>query len=142
MIDNIRRKNAFTLIELIMTILLVAIIVIPSSLFLIEAVKGAFKSEDMVMALNLARMEIERTNNLPYDYTPPATEYLTTGIFSLPNYRGYNYDLRRSIAYIAGSATTTESAKEIKVEVYPAGRLGNAQQLITTVIVQRARNVN
>lgn len=126
---SIMINKAFTLIELIITIVLIGIVVIPSSMFLIESMKGAFKSKDVMVAASLARMELEQINNMHYNnisdqsYTP---------------YSDYNYDLRR-IVDEEGSAG--ELIKIIRVEVYPAGRLGNTQDLLTTVITHRAENV-
>ena len=118
-------NKAFTLIELIMTIVLIGIVVIPSSIFLIESMRGAFRAEDMMIAVNLARTELERINNLAYDHADIDDE----GITPLPNYEGYNYDLSREVTFIDGDP----DLKEIKIEVYPAGR----EDLLTTAITHR-----
>jgi len=127
-------NKAFTIIELIITIVLIGIVVIPSSIFLVESIRGAFKSQDIMVAVNLARMALETVNNLPYDHN-----YLrpTTGrVFS--NYEGYGYDLRVIINQFGSSP---ERIKEIRVEVYPTGKVGDPQELSTTVITGRAENV-
>lgn len=129
--------NGFTLIELIMTILLIGIVIIPSSIFIIESVRGAFKSEDIIIAVNLARMELEKINNLTYDHTD-----MLIGTTDVSKYNGYNYDLRRTVIYIEYKPPWKESVKEIRVEVYPAGKLGNTQYLLTTVITHRAKNAD
>lgn len=137
---NTRNKKAFTLIELITTIVVVAIVVIPSSIFLAESTTAAFRSEDITVALNLARMELEKTNNVLYQNIPIGTVNYAGA--SKAEYQPYRYDLRRTVSYIAGTGSSAESVKEIRVQVYPAGRIGSAQDLLTTVITHRARNVN
>ena len=124
-----KNKTAFTLIELIMTVVLVAIVVIPSSIFIVESIGGAFRAGDTTVVVNLARMEIERTNNLAYAHADIAGE----GITPIPDYEGYNYDLSREVAFIDGDT----DIKEINVKVYPAGKLGNPEDLLATVITHR-----
>ncbi len=126
-------RAGFTLIEIIMTIMLASIVIIPSSIFLVESIDSVFKSEDMAVAINLARMELEQTNNISYTS-------LNTGIISYAAYSGYNYDLRRTITIIIQASG--QGVKEIKVEVYPRGKLGNAQYLLTTAITHRTSYVN
>lgn len=131
-VDN-KNKRGFTLIELIITIVLIGIVIIPSSIFLIESIKGAFKSEDIMVAVNLARMELERLNNVLYtdiEATIASTNYTP--------YAGYNYDLLPTVNELDISG---ERIKEIKIEVYPAGKLGSTDDLLTTVITNRAENV-
>lgn len=134
---NKDKKTAFTLIELIMTIVVMAIIVIPSSLFLIESMSGVFRSEDITVALNLARMELEKTNNMLYDNIP-------TGTLTYNKYETYNYDLSRQVDIIeqkkVGKETIT--VKQIKIDVYPKDKLGSTADLITRVITHRTSNVN
>ena len=124
-----KNKTAFTLIELIMTVVLVTIVVIPSSIFIVESIRGAFRSGDTTVAVNLARMEIERSNNLIYTDEDIADE----GITPIPDYAGYNYDLSREVTFIDGDP----DLKEINVKVYPAGKLGNPEDLLATVITHR-----
>lgn len=136
------------------------IVVIPSSIFLAESIRGASKSEDVMVAVNLARMEMERINNLPYDHPD-----LDLKVVTLPRYRNYNYDLVRTVVGTVavvenfdrggrgddhrGGRGAKESAKEIKIEVYPARKLASAsagklrsdEDLLTTVITHRAENV-
>lgn len=121
-------NKAFTFIELIITIVLISIVVIPSSIFIVETIRGAFKSEDITVAVNLARMELEKTNNMLY-------EDIDDEDFN--NYEGYNYDLRRDIDYIESVPPSAGGVMEIKVKVYPAGKLGSKDDLLATVITHR-----
>ena len=123
-------KNAgFTLIELIMTIVVISIVVIPSVVFLTESIRGTFKSEDVISAVNLARMEIEKTNNMAY--TDIAAEDFT-------DYEGYHYDLSKEVAFIEGAPPPASGVMEIRIGVYSAGNLGDAQELLTTVVTYRS----
>ncbi len=131
-VDNRKSKwvRGFTLIELIMTIVLIGIVVIPSSIFMVETVRGALKSQDIIVAVNLARMELEKTNNMAYDDISDA---------SFSPYPGYNYDLNRKVTVIEEKKGKggKKSVTEIKVTVYPAGKLGSKEDLLATVITHR-----
>ena len=110
------RKNGFTLIELMMTIIVTGIIAVPLSLLLFQHVDSTFKSQYYTLGLNLARFEIEKVSNLVY-----AT--VTTGTFNFPNYNGYNYDVTRTVSYVPGTGTdaSTENLKLVKVDAKKAG---------------------
>lgn len=106
------KKKGFTLIELIMTIVVVGLIAVPLSISLVEQVQGVTQSTDYTAALNLARFEMERVNNLAY-------ASITSTSFS--NYQGYPYDIDRTMAYAQGNAGSAESLKQITVSVKKAG---------------------
>lgn len=108
-----RRKSAFTLIELIMTIVVVGIVAVPMSLMLGAHLNSLFYSKDLTMANNLARFEMEVVNNLPY-------ANVTNANFS--SYQGYAYDVNRSISYINGNAASSESTKQITIQVKKANQ--------------------
>lgn len=81
------------------------------------------------MALNLARAEMEKVNNLDY-------ADVTTAHFS--GYEGYDYDVFRTVNYAAGNAKAGESLKRVRVRVRKNG--GAADLVgITTYI---AKNLN
>ena len=119
-------RTGFTLIELIMTIVVVSIIAIPLSLLLSQHLESTFQSEDYTMAVNLGRFEMEKVNNLIYD-----------SIVS-QNSSMYNYDITRTVVYVKGDSTTPESLKQIRVEVRRAGSAAVLVNLVTYL----ARNVN
>jgi len=95
-----------------MAIVVVGIIAIPLSLLLSQHVQSLFVSADYATAVNLARLEMERVNNLAYANINSAT-------FS--NYEGYNYNVVRTVSYAQGNAASAESLKKITVEVTKSG---------------------
>ena len=102
--------KGFTLIELVMTIIVVSIVAVPISLFISQHIEGLFQSKETLLALNLARFEMEKVNNLTYNN-------ITIGTFNFPNYQGYNLDVTRTVTYQAGSGISVESLKKIVVDV-------------------------
>lgn len=88
------RKSAFTLIELIMTIVVIGIIAIPVSITLSKHIQSVFISQDYTIALNLARFEMETVLNTAY-------ASIAVGSSSLPDYQGYtHYDLSKTVTEI------------------------------------------
>jgi prepilin-type N-terminal cleavage/methylation domain-containing protein len=121
----IRRKQGFTLIELVLTIIVVGIISIPLSILISQYIESVFVSEDYNIALHLARLEMETVNNLSYNSIASA---------SYSKYYGYNYDVVRKVSYAAGNATSTESMKQVEVQVLKPGTaiaLANLKTYIT-----------
>lgn len=107
----------------------VGIIAIPLSLLVSQHVQSAYRSEDYTLALNLARFEMERADNLNY----------TTGLLnaSFTNYQGYNYDVARTVAYAQGNAASIESLKRVAVDVTKSGNVTILVSLVTYI----AKNV-
>ena len=124
------KNGAFTLIELIMTIVVVSIAAIPLSLLVSQHVTSVFQSADYTMAVNLGRFEMEKVNNMIY-------ANIATASFS--NYQGYSYDITRTVSYApgGGSGATAESLKKIQVDVKKAG----SATVIVSFITYIAKNV-
>ena len=122
------KRQGFTLIELIMTIVVVSICAIPLSLLVSQHITSVFQSEDYTMAINLARFEMEKVNNMTY------ANVVTT---SLSNYQGYSYDITRTVSYAQGGAATAESLKKIQVDVKKAG----SATVIVSFVTYIAKNV-
>lgn len=129
LMPRLRRNSGFTLIELIMTIIVLAIIAIPLSLLLSQHISSVFAAEDYAAAVNLGRFEMEKVNNLAY-----------TNIISanFPNYEGYNYDVTRTVSFAQGNAASAESLRSIRVDVRRSGSATVLLSLNTYI----ARNVN
>lgn len=123
-----RKREGFTLIELVMTIVVVAIISIPLSLLVIQHIESVVQSKDYTMAMNLARWEMEIVNN---------TGYASISTANFPNYKGYPYDLTRTVTFAAGSGASAESLKQITVTVRRSGSATDLVKFITYI----ARNV-
>jgi hypothetical protein len=116
-------------VELMMTIILVGITALPVALFINENIQGVFRSQDMINAVNLARLEMEKVNNLPFDSIIDAT---------LPRYENYNYDIIRTVTYAQGSDTTAEALKRVEV----AARRSGADNILFSLVTFIARNIN
>ena len=108
------KKSAFTLIELIMTLVVVGIVALPISITLSKQVQSVFVSQDYTTALNLARFEMENVLNTAYNS-------IAVGTTSSPNYQGYAYDLITTVSYAFGTALTAESVKLVTISVTKAG---------------------
>ena len=123
------RHQGFTLIELILTIIVVGIAAIPLSLMVFQHIESVYTSEDYTLARNLARSDLELVNNTAYANILTAT---------FLRYQGYNYDLTRTVTFAQGSAASAESLKQITVSVT---RHGSATVLLTLTTCI-AKNVN
>ena len=124
------KRQGFTLIELIMTIVVVSICAIPLSLLVSQHITSVFQSEDYTMAINLGRFEMEKVNNMSY-------ANIVSGSFS--NYQGYSYDITRTVSYApgGGSGATAESLKKVQVDVKKAG----SAIVIVSFVTYIAKNV-
>lgn len=129
LIPRLRPKAGLTLVELIMTIVVVGIVAVPISLFISRNTESVFYCEDLTIALNLAKFEMERVNNLTY------ANIISD---SFPNYQGYNYNVTRSVTYVQGSGATPESLKKITVSVTKTGSASVLVSLVTYI----AKNVS
>lgn len=110
-----------------MAVIVMGIVSVPLSLLISEHVPAMFQSEDYSIALNLARYEMEKVNNLAYTSISNA---------SYSGYQGYDYDVTRTVTYARGSGTSSESLKKITVSVRKSG----SAQVITNFITYVARN--
>lgn len=126
---RLRLKNrGFTLVELIMTIVVVGIVAIPLSLLLSSHVQSVFDSGDYTIANNLARFEMEAVNNLAYADIVSA---------NFTNYQGYSYDIVRTVNYAQGSGSAAESLKRVVVQVRKSGD----PTILVSLVTYIARNV-
>ncbi len=120
--------RGFTLIELVMTMIIVSIVSIPLSLLIGAHIESVFVSERDTVAENLVRYEMEKVNNMTY-------ANIATAGFS--NYEGYAYDLTRTVTYVRGDGTSAESLKKIQVEVMKA----DGTNVIARSVTYLAKNV-
>ncbi|MFH1360209.1 MAG: prepilin-type N-terminal cleavage/methylation domain-containing protein [Candidatus Omnitrophota bacterium] len=116
------QRAAFTLIELLITIVVVGIISIPLSVSLFQQVEGTFRSQDYTMAINLARYEMEIVNNMDWDNILSAN-YL--------NYLGTSYNLARRVRMITPPGV--EGLKQVSIQVRRAGSADDLAIFITYI---------
>lgn len=124
-----RREKGFSLIELIMTIVVVGIIAIPLSLLISQYITSFSANEDLTYASQLARLELERTFSMAFGDINSA---------SFSQYDGYAYDLDRNVSYQQGDDASEESLKRIEITLYPQGKTN----ILTKFTTYRAKNVS
>lgn len=129
--NNFLGKRGFTLVELIMTVVVVSIVAIPLSLLISQHLESVLQSQDHTVAVNLARLEMEKVNNLSYD-----------NVASVPftPYPGYNYDISRDVVCLQGNCAVGapgESLKQITVAVRRTGSL----QVLVSLVTYLAKSV-
>jgi prepilin-type N-terminal cleavage/methylation domain-containing protein len=123
------QKNAFTLIELVMTIVVLGIISIPLSFAVSANIQSVFLSEFRTSAMHWARFDIERVKNMAYDNIVNA---------SWTNFLGSGYNITRTVTFVQGDATSAESLKKIVVEVNKQGDT----KVLARMAMYSAKNVS
>lgn len=111
-----------------MVIVILGIISAAVGTFVIELSIASARSSEYTTAMNLARMEMEVVNNLPY----ASITSLTTN-----NYNGYLYTVVRTVSFVFGDALSAESLKQILIQVRKSGSTDNLATLYTYI----AKNV-
>ncbi len=110
-----QKRKGFTLIELIMTLVVVGIISLPLAILLVRHVQSTFQSNDYAMATGLGQFEMERIKKTPY-------VNIALGTTTLNNYQGYNYTVDRIVALVPGG-NAQESLKQVTITVKRSGSL-------------------
>jgi len=103
------KNKAFTLVELIMTIVVVGIIALPISITIAKQVQSVYVSQDYTLALNLARLEMEKIIN---------TDYLSIANATTNNYQGYSYNVATAVSEVVSGA---QAYKIISISVTKSG---------------------
>ena len=73
-------RDGLTLVELVITISLAAIIGVPTGILLSEHLTGALRARDYTVAMNLARYEMERLDSLVDGANPNTAFFCTTNL--------------------------------------------------------------
>jgi prepilin-type N-terminal cleavage/methylation domain-containing protein len=121
------RSHGFTLIELVMTMVVMTAIAIPTALLLGAHIENMFWINEGNFAANLARLEMERVRVMNYNNITSAT---------LANYLGYNYDVIRTVSVqdpLDALGTDMEEMKEVKVFVRKAGSTKDLMTMVTYI---------
>ena len=87
------RRSGLTLVEVAVTIALVAILSVPTGFMVSELLRIVMIARDSNEAMNLARYELERLDAI-HDFLAPD---LGVGTTELPNYRGMRFTLSRTV---------------------------------------------
>jgi len=120
-----RKKSAFTLIELIMTIVVVGVVALPIAITLSQHVQSVFDSQDYTMALDLARFKMEEFLNTAYASIAVGT--------TVSNYPGYAYDLTSVVTLVTESPPGSEAYKTISISLAKTGSVAALVTLKTYV---------
>ncbi len=93
-----------------MTIVVVGVIAVPLALLIGQYIDSVFDSHEYLITMNLARMEMERVYNMPFDRVVSTT---------FPQYQGYAYELERRVTVVPTTlpVPADSSLKIIKVFV-------------------------
>lgn len=151
---NSQARGGLTLVELIITISLAAILGIPTGILLSEHLTGALRARDYTVGMSLARAEMERLDsldsvsgldnangfchpdlNLTSSTPPPLTGY----------WPGYTCDLTRIVLCQAGNCSSNcasptnanNGVKSIEVRVTKSG----SGELVASLITYRTKFV-
>lgn len=123
--------RGFTLIELVMSMMVMGIIAASLGISIGQLVRSTVDSDLHGMATHLARFEMEKVQNM---------EYSSIVSSSSSNYEGYNYDLVRTVTYAQGNPSDPENLKQIKVGISRA--VAGIPMVLVELITYRAKNVN
>ncbi|MFH1441895.1 MAG: prepilin-type N-terminal cleavage/methylation domain-containing protein [Candidatus Omnitrophota bacterium] len=110
---NNHKNRSFTLIELIMSVVIIAIVMIPVAFMSMEYIYAIQHSRQIAAAEGLAKVEMAKVNNLAYTDSTLADGYDNT----TANYEGYPFNLRRTVSYVSG---WSNNLKQVQVRVYPS----------------------
>ena len=138
------RRRGLTLVELIITISLAAIIGIPVGILLSEHLAGALRARDATVAMNLARYELEKIDSLN-NFCDPSLNLVTT---TIDPYQGLPYALTRIVSCRTGGTTcdncnlppsnANNGVKQIQIQVRKSG----SSEILATLISYRTKYVN
>ena len=132
---TVPRPAGVTLIELVVTISLAAILAIPVGLLLSEHLTGALRARDATVATHLARYEMELLDSQNDFFT-------LASVAPQPNYQGYPYTLTRAVTCLLGdctsTATTSQGVKRIEVTVTKTG----SSDPLATLVTYRTKHVS
>lgn len=101
-----KKSRGFTLIEIIMAGVILGIVGLAVSVFVINHIVAVTGRNQYSLAMNLARLEMEKVQNTPY---------ASVATLNTSNYLNYGLYVARTVTVIATSGS--EQVEQIKVEV-------------------------
>ncbi len=131
-------SNGLTLVELIVTISLAAILGIPAGILFSEHLTAALRARDATVAMSLARYELERLDGLNDFCHVDLTVNSPAGTTISP-YQGYPYALTRTVWCQTGDcafncatpSNANNGIKRIEIRVTKIGSAENRATLVT-----------
>jgi len=127
-------SRGWTLVELVITVGLTGLLAVPLGTFFAELVRGSLEDQEQALVLNLARMQLEEVNSLPYGSV--------VTIPTLSSYQAFPYDVTRQVATQSPTDGSSAAAmKRVTVRVFPGGADQAATPPLVTVITYRANGV-
>jgi len=127
--------RGMTLVELVLTIALAAIVGVPTGILVSEQLRGVLTARDQVVAMGLARAELERLESLN-DFFAITTQAPA----AVPGFAAYTRAV--TVTCEAGNCTNTnfdsQGIKQIDVTVTKTGIAGSLASLTT----YRAKHVS
>ncbi|MDN5331983.1 MAG: hypothetical protein PWP45_1208 [Tepidanaerobacteraceae bacterium] len=121
-----KKERGFTLVEVLLATLVIIVATIPLMDAFFQGTKWVAESREMITALNLAQMELEKLKNIEYD---ELDDLEVAGPVPFEEYPEYKYQLFVE-EYDSGD-DETEGVKRIKVTVYDADTLKELATLVT-----------
>ncbi|MBI3996885.1 MAG: type II secretion system protein [Candidatus Omnitrophica bacterium] len=135
--------RALTLIELVITISLAAILGTATGILIGEHLTGSLRARDATVAMNLARLELERIDSLNNFFVTPDLSSPTT--VTIPNYQGYPYTLVRTVDCPFGDCVSTsvsvQGVKRIRITVYKPSASNPLETLVASCVTYRTKHV-
>lgn len=119
-----------TLVELVITISLAAILAIPVGLLLSQHLGGALRARDATIAMSLARREMEVLDGLNDFCHASLTVNSPAGTTTNPYLSGYPYALTRIVSCLAGGSNCTSACAANPT------RTDNAVKLIQLIVTK------
>lgn len=138
---KVTRSRGLTLVELVITISLSAILSIPVGILLSEHLNAALRARDATVAMSLARAEMERLDSLN-DFCHADLNVNSPSGTTTDPYQGYPYAMTRIIWCQTGDCTSNCSVpppppnanngvKRVEIRMRKSGSSETSASLIT-----------
>jgi len=112
-----RTKRAFTYIELLVTLAIIAVLFVPIMQLFSHSLHSVSASQDLITATNLAKWEMERTKNL--NVTKAQLKKMGDGIY--PAQEEEPLEMNNAKWRIARDIMENSNPLEVRVHVYHDG---------------------
>jgi len=142
-------RRGLTLVELVLTILLVGLLGVPIGILLAEHLRGGLKTRDSSVAMSLARRELELLDSFNNFCHPALDITSSSGVTFDPYLPGYAYALTRIVSCHVGDCTSSapficpppsnanNGIKRIELRVTRSG----SSDVLATLVSYRAKHV-